>query len=176
MDTTTNGAEIKCEQCGSPLQISNSPNNLGGITKCRRCYRRRYYNEHKAAVQASHSESYKRHATARRARAKKLWHALPKSERYRRARMYVLKNKYGITKEQYDRMLNEQGGICFLCSCLPKEHQILSVDHQHESGHVRKLLCENCNRALGYMERDMEWTLKAIAYLNSYPPAKPEQT
>lgn len=59
-----------------------------------------------------------------------------------------IKRNYGITIADYDRMFAEQNGACMGCYQPPKK-QRLSVDHCHETGRVRGLLCQNCNIALG---------------------------
>jgi hypothetical protein len=60
----------------------------------------------------------------------------------------ALKKKYGITKEQHDELLRNQGGVCAICKC-HQRYQSLAVDHDHKTGHVRGLLCMQCNRGLG---------------------------
>ncbi|MFI5907777.1 endonuclease domain-containing protein [Dactylosporangium sp. NPDC051541] len=63
----------------------------------------------------------------------------------------VLRDKYGLTPEQYDRMLQDQHGLCAICG-QPEtrvgsggEPRRLSVDHDHRTGAVRQLLCGRCN-------------------------------
>lgn len=65
-----------------------------------------------------------------------------------------LRSVYGITLDQYEKMLKDQGGVCFLCHQLPynSRHKKLHVDHDHETGRVRGLLCFVCNRGLGSYE------------------------
>jgi Autographiviridae endonuclease VII len=84
-----------------------------------------------------------------------------------------LRNTYGITQRQYDRMLEEQGGVCASCK-KPETHRrnnlsmqtdvirSLSVDHDHKTGDVRSLLCSSCNVALGRMNEDPE-RIRALA-------------
>lgn len=60
-----------------------------------------------------------------------------------------LKNTYGITTEEYDRMLAEQGGSCAICDREPKKRR-LSVDHDHSTGKVRGLLCTPCRSSIVY--------------------------
>ena len=64
---------------------------------------------------------------------------------------------YGITPEDYDRMLEEQGGRCAMCRTDdPGGHggvKHFHVDHDHETGVVRGLLCDTCNRGLGTYEK-----------------------
>jgi recombination endonuclease VII len=64
---------------------------------------------------------------------------------------YYLKYRYGLSKEDYERMLDEQGGVCAICGSAP-DKQRLSVDHNHGTGKVRGLLCHKCNLALGVIE------------------------
>lgn len=73
------------------------------------------------------------------------------TERYRSLqRSRTLKSKYGITSSEYDSMFMEQGGRCALCRQEPERK--LEVDHHHESGQVRKLLCRKCNTLVGFVE------------------------
>jgi len=80
-----------------------------------------------------------------------------------------LKRKYGITLEQYDQMLEAQGGGCAICARAPGK-QVLAVDHCHETGRVRALLCSGCNRSIGYYEYVRE---RATAYLDRYGRGNP---
>jgi hypothetical protein len=79
-------------------------------------------------------------------------------------RRNALKTRYGITTADYDRMFEEQGGVCKLCNRNPHKKTRLSVDHSHSTGFVRGLLCIPCNRSLGLLE-DPIWRQKADAYL-----------
>src|SRR5438094_9480440 len=56
-----------------------------------------------------------------------------------------LKRKFGISLEQYEEMLAKQGGVCAICGAPPPEGTSLHVDHDHETGEVRGLLCFPCN-------------------------------
>lgn len=56
-------------------------------------------------------------------------------------------SKYGITKAIYTSMVDSQGGKCAICGRIAA----LVVDHSHETGKVRGLLCSNCNSGLGFM-------------------------
>ena len=76
-----------------------------------------------------------------------------------------LKNRYGITPEQYDEMLEAQGGVCAICKQAP-EGRRLAVDHCHTTGNNRGLLCINCNTALGKFFDNTEYLSNAIRYLN----------
>ena len=76
-----------------------------------------------------------------------------------------LRANYGITLKDYYRMLEEQGGRCLGCGALeadrPEGSRKWPVDHDHETGVVRGILCSPCNRALGLV-RDNRETLKSL--------------
>ena len=63
-----------------------------------------------------------------------------------------LKRLYGLTIEDYDGMLIAQNGVCAICKEGPSEFR-LAVDHNHETGAIRGLLCNSCNVRLGWFER-----------------------
>ncbi len=62
-----------------------------------------------------------------------------------------LKSKYGLSDIEYDKMYNNQNGLCKLCG-KHVAHRKLSVDHDHMSGKIRGLLCTSCNVRLGIVE------------------------
>jgi len=59
------------------------------------------------------------------------------------------KAKYGISRNEYDRMHRTQKGKCAICGDPPDQFD-LRVDHDHKTGRVRALLCNNCNAMLGH--------------------------
>jgi hypothetical protein len=73
-----------------------------------------------------------------------------------------LRSTYNLTVDDYQRMYAEQQGRCAICL---DEHPELAVDHDHESGAVRGLLCRCCNLALGYLRDNPGYLIAAIAYL-----------
>jgi hypothetical protein len=78
-----------------------------------------------------------------------------------------IKRKYGITPEQYDEMLNQQNGLCAVCDKPERirDGRRMPVDHDHETGKVRGLLCSHCNRGIGLFGDDPDVLLSAAAYL-----------
>ena len=78
-----------------------------------------------------------------------------------------MKKTYGIAIEDYDRMLKEQGGGCAICnSIVPSERtKYFTVDHCHETGKVRGLLCVKCNRGLGLFNDQIQRIQNAAEYL-----------
>jgi hypothetical protein len=74
---------------------------------------------------------------------------------------------YGITKERFHEIYDQQNGCCKLCGIheLKISNSILNVDHCHTSGKVRGLLCHKCNHGIGLFNDDIALLEKAIQYL-----------
>lgn len=102
------------------------------------------------------------------------------SRAWRRERSHDRKNnlkKYGLTIEQYDKMFQEQGGVCAICG-QPETHsnqtgiKTLGVDHDHATGKIRGLLCLVCNLKLGTVEindcNDRLFVIRAMRYLHAH--------
>jgi len=79
-----------------------------------------------------------------------------------------LKNKYGITVDDYEKMFTEQNGVCKICQEICKSGKSLAVDHCHETGKVRGLLCAKCNTNLGrieaYLRNPQPWDDYLVGY------------
>ena len=95
--------------------------------------------------------------------------------REKRPEVYWAKNlrdHFGITVEQYQQMFDEQHGCCAVCGLAeteihPKSNRLrrLAVDHCHDTGRIRGLLCNRCNRAIGLFRDSADVIRGAIAYL-----------
>lgn len=76
------------------------------------------------------------------------------------------KTRYGITEEQRLSMAAAQGGVCAICRRLPPvNRKPLVVDHDHGTGVVRGLLCDDCNVGIARLQEDPEFLLAAASYL-----------
>jgi hypothetical protein len=74
--------------------------------------------------------------------------------------------KYGLTPDDYDRMVVEQGGVCAICHRPEKAKLgLLHVDHDHTNNRVRGLLCQQCNTGLGKFQDNIRILQSAINYL-----------
>lgn len=106
---------------------------------------------------------YKGNAVERRRAASKAWRE-NNPEKVLNKR-YI--ERYGITLDDYRKMLIEQDYKCYICGIDEKEsrNEQLCVDHCHATGNVRKLLCHNCNCGLGHFQDDVELLKKAADYL-----------
>jgi hypothetical protein len=91
------------------------------------------------------------------------WHARTPVEK----QATRVKAMYGLEPEQYKEMHKVQQGKCAICNEEPKTKRGLHVDHDHETGKVRGLLCHGCNVALGSFKEDVTLLNKAIEYLRS---------
>lgn len=84
-------------------------------------------------------------------------------------RRFNLEKLYGITLAEYDALMRKQAGVCAVCRKAPAARHSrdirLVVDHCHETGITRGLLCNNCNRAIGLLGDDPILLRRAITYL-----------
>lgn len=94
------------------------------------------------------------------------WYTKPGSrEKQREYRAKAnLKRLYGITLDDYQVLLDEQGGVCAICK-RTRGIRKLHVDHDHDTGIVRGLLCHACNTALGLLGEDPAILSAALEYL-----------
>jgi protein-arginine kinase activator protein McsA len=88
--------------------------------------------------------------------------------RHRQDRVSRLIREYNITPEIFDSMSAAQGGGCAICRKPNTRRAQLVVDHDHSTGKVRGLLCDNCNLALGYLKDNLDILLRAADYLRSH--------
>jgi hypothetical protein len=79
--------------------------------------------------------------------------------------------RYGITPEQYWALYEAQGGACYICQRATGKTKRLSVDHDHETGYVRGLLCGPCNKILGHFRDDAATAWRCYDYLAGNEPA-----
>lgn len=84
----------------------------------------------------------------------------------KRARDHRMRRKFGLTAHEVDVMLAEQDGRCAICMT-PKPERAWHVDHDHETGAVRGVLCGTCNLAVGYLADDPERMRAAALYIEA---------
>lgn len=78
-------------------------------------------------------------------------------------RNHRLKARYKISIKEYDCLFEKQNDCCSICNS--SEDRKLAVDHCHETGKVRGLLCTKCNIGIGYLNHSIETLMKCINYL-----------
>ncbi len=77
-------------------------------------------------------------------------------------------SSYGITENEYNRMLCEQGSVCKLCSNPDPQGIRLAIDHNHSTGKVRDLLCGRCDKMIGLSLENPEILRAAADYLTTH--------
>lgn len=116
---------------------------------------------------------YRRKQT-KRGYSKSCKSCVKKSPQYRRTLGKAYMRKFGISLDEYERILDYQGGRCYICRKKPANRR-LAVDHDHSLEHlgmansVRGLLCRNCNEYLGHIQDNPESGLRINDYLTRQP-------
>lgn len=118
-----------------------------------------YYSENKEKVRSKDRQRYSENKESIKVYRKSIYD--PKKHK-----KYSLKTLYNITPEQYDQMYEAQGGRCAICGKHQTElKKALAVDHNHSTGVVRGLLCQNCNVGIGNLQDDLYTVTRAMEYL-----------
>jgi len=124
---------------------------------------------------STHHTRLRRHGSLSKVRPKN-WSGTDKEydAYYRKAASRSLKRKYGITLYDYEVMYEEQNGVCKICgnpetriNPYTKTPIRMPVDHCHETGKIRGLLCTDCNVGIGNLNDDIKLLEKAIEYLHN---------
>lgn len=90
-------------------------------------------------------------------------------ESWRADNPYDRASCYGISEAEADQMLEDQDGVCAICKGPPNgRYDKYVIDHDHETGSVRGLLCNNCNAAIGFLRDDVELVDAASRYLQKH--------
>ena len=138
----------------------------------RLCYCKKCYKQYRAEYAARNRDMYRRSTAKYRAkypeRVKKV------QSRYRarnadRLKYYWKEWKYGVSMGDFEQMFMATGGSCYICGLAMKRFgqgsNAACIDHDHKSGFVRGLLCNNCNSGLGHFEDMVDRLYAAIKYL-----------
>lgn len=89
-------------------------------------------------------------------------------------RLDALRRK-GMNQDVYDAMLKAQNGGCAICRTTKPSNRrsYFDIDHAHDTGQIRGLLCEICNRSIGLMQDDPKRFRSAAAYLERHSASLP---
>lgn len=148
-----------CKPCAAAYERSYRAENPHKV----RDNNQRYYDATREAQLAQKRLYYERNREKLLEKSKQHRLRLRESgEDKRNRRGYDLKSKFGLSVADYNRMVKEQDGLCKICR---QPSSRLVVDHCHETGRVRGLLCAPCNSFLGRINDSPEALLKVIEYL-----------
>lgn len=102
-------------------------------------------------------------------RTRKIWLSLPEKVRYEKGRARTLR-MYGLTLESFDEIRKSQNNSCAICgsSIADRMSKNLCIDHDHQTGEVRGLLCRRCNSGIGQFDDDLEKVKSAVRYLEKH--------
>lgn len=119
---------------------------------------------------AERSRRYRERHPERATASAKKWRDANKEYNSVRQRQYQIKLKYGMTLEDYEVMFAEQGGVCKICGTDNPHNRwrVFAVDHCHDTGKIRGLLCNKCNRGMGLLDDNPDRLLAAANYLLSH--------
>jgi len=132
-------------------------------------YHRKYYEANKDRVYEKSRNWWKKNPERRRDSARK-WRDKNKDKVRQSSLAWYYRNRhhaYGLTDIDYAEMFVGQNGVCAICGRPPKKKRLF-VDHDHDSGRVRGLLCWRCNTAIGLLHDDTDTIKSAINYLNGH--------
>jgi hypothetical protein len=95
---------------------------------------------------------------------------MPTRKKHKPPQWARLKRVYGITQARYESMLRGQRGLCYICHRDPrtfygKKRHNLCVDHDHYTGEIRGLLCQNCNSMISrWLRDDVDMAKRVVRY------------
>lgn len=163
----------QCTKCGEFKKSEDFDRDasrpLGRRSSCKPCraahqreYRKRKPEIHRAQFLRRILRNPERYKEIRRAAGKKYYRTHKEVQNDRRRRQ-----KLGVPIGTYAAKLAEQGGGCAICGKIPG-NRAHHLDHCHETGEVRGVLCPSCNRGIGAMRDDVELLQAAIDYLRRH--------
>jgi hypothetical protein len=144
-----------CSKCGRPEGETTFPKRGRVCNLCENTRRQEVY-----ASDPVYREKSKTRARNRAA-------AKPELVRVEQRRKH-LRTAYGLSLEEYDIMVAEQGDACAICGGPPTMHGRFYVDHNHVTGKLRSLLCHGCNTAIGHLKDSPVLCEKAASYLRKH--------
>jgi hypothetical protein len=168
----------RCKKCGAVrpfddfyLAAGNRDGRRGECKECSLALRKRWYQNNR-----ERSMAYVRAWQQANPERVKAWRRKNRERRLEKMREIHLRSKFGLTPDEYDRILQAQGGVCALCESSPTQGISLHVDHDHGTGEIRGLLCMRCNNALGLFREDPDVLKRAARYVTADAKHRSQRT
>jgi hypothetical protein len=183
-----------CEKTLPPDQFTKDKYTVDGLNRhCRECKAKRHRKRkeeqpealarYSVAAKAKRREAYRNDPEFRALlleRSKACNRAMDPAKKSMRRLVYRLRGVYSMSLEQYKALYDAAGGKCQVCAVeIAPEHSAgaiqdgvkRNVDHDHDTGRIRGLLCPRCNRGLGYLGDDLTNYVRAARYLERHQKA-----
>jgi hypothetical protein len=161
---------IKCQKEKPETEFNKGTGRHGNGRRstCKACCKtqmKAYYAKHGDKMRQQATEHY-RNNRERHLETQREW----VSKNGRRVKDLHLQRKYGIDIEQYEKLLEQQNGKCAICGRDEQStrYKKLAVDHCHDTGEIRGLLCSHCNRGIGLLGDNPDTLESAITYLKNH--------
>lgn len=144
-----------CGKCGQDKPLAEFSRSKNKSSWCRACCAESARTWRQANLEKARQYDRDRQDRQRTGQAKE-W-----------ARFYRWLTRHGLRPEDYHELFERQGGVCAICRNPAPERQFLHIDHCHETGKVRGLLCPACNMGLGQFRDRTDLLSGAIKYLEA---------
>lgn len=160
-----NGTKI-CSKCKIEKPVSEfhkDKNSSDGYTyACKDCRNAKYKEYYYA-----NPEKIKEKVRINREYRKEYYDDPERKLKYRKR---FIERKFNISYEVYDQLMHEQNGVCAICGNeeTSSNAKYLAVDHDHNTGKIRGLLCSKCNRAIGLLQDNPDIVNEALNYLKKH--------
>ncbi len=156
----------RCNKCGEVKPLDDFHGSKGGRDgkrpECKPCNlaaRRRWYQANREKVIARALKWQRENPERNKATQRAYQRDADKD------REYHLKKQFGLTQAEYEQRLEAQGGGCAVCGHPPGKTS-LHVDHDHDTGAIRGLLCMRCNNALGLFREQPRLLENGMRYVD----------
>lgn len=169
---------LKCSKCGEAKradEMARSTQRAGGLSSwckpCKRAVNRAWYQRNKDEIRDGLRVNYEANRPGRLQQMRT--YRAENGELLKRAhRRWHLRTRFGLDESEFEHLLVRQNGCCAICrkpetavDARSGKVRRLAIDHDHETGKVRGLLCFRCNTVLAHIDMDRERLLEMLRYL-----------
>lgn len=149
-----------CSGCKEKKSFSdfwkNKNRKDGYCNECKKCLTKRQQEPQNKKRKQKYTKEYQK-----RPKVKERLRKLSKKPKYKETvKKGQLRRKFGLTLDEYYKMIQQQKGLCIICK-FPE----IVVDHNHKTNKVRGLICQRCNKILGFAQDDINLLQGCINYL-----------